>query len=164
MTHCLRATRSSFCSSNTARETLGVEPVADTPRPAEDAAIAEQETALSNPDWTHRQGRKLVELGVKIAAGTHLTESAHKARGGLIRANLVARDGAVADLMLSGDITCLPEDGIDRLSASLAGVALRHEELVAAATSAIGELALDIPGVEPADIATVVMNAVEAGD
>ena len=145
-------------------ETLGVEPVADTPRPAEDAAIAEQETALSNPDWTHRQGRKLVELGVKIAAGTHLTESAHKARGGLIRANLVARDGAVADLMLSGDITCLPEDGIDRLSASLAGVALRHEELVAAATSAIEELALDIPGVDPADIATVVMNAVEAGD
>jgi lipoate-protein ligase A len=140
---------------------LGVEPVEDRPTAAEEAAIAEQEAALSDPEWTHRQGRKFVELGVKISAGTHLTESAHKARGGLIRAHLVARDGAIADLMLSGDFTCLPDDGVDRLAAKLAGTKLDQGALAAAAAAAMRELKLDMPGVEPADIAAVVMAAVE---
>ncbi|MEX0852332.1 MAG: biotin/lipoate A/B protein ligase family protein, partial [Bauldia sp.] len=73
---------------------LGVTVAAAEPSAGELAAIAEQEAALSDPAWTRRQGRKFTELGVKIAAGTHLTESMHKARGGLIRAHLVARDGA----------------------------------------------------------------------
>ena len=140
---------------------LGVTVVADRPTAAEESAIADQEAALSDPAWTYRQGRKLVELGVKIAAGTHLTESMHKARGGLIRTHLVARDGAVANLMLSGDFTCLPEDGVDRLAAALVGVKLEQEALTAAAAAALRSLKLDMPGVEPSDIATVVMAAVE---
>jgi len=140
---------------------LGVTPVADLPTAAEEKAIAQQEAVLSDPSWTQRQGRKFVALGVKIAAGTHLTESMHKARGGLIRAHLVARDGSVANLMLSGDFTCLPDDGVDRLAARLVGTRLDQAALTAAAASALKDLALDMPGVEPADIATVVMAAVE---
>ena len=82
-------------------------------------------------------------------------------RGGLIRAHLVARDGTIADLMLSGDFTCLPEDGADRLAAALAGVKLDEPALTTAADAAMRSLGLDMPGVEPADIATVVMAAVE---
>jgi len=140
---------------------VSIEPVRATI--AEEEAIAGQEATLSDPAWTSRAGRKLVELGVKIAAGTHLTESVHKAAGGLIRAHLVARDGAVADLMLSGDYTCLPEDGMDRLAAALAGVSLTQAALTAAAEAAMQRLKLDVPGIAPADIATVVMSAVEAG-
>ncbi len=44
----------------------------------------------------------------------------HKARGGLIRVHLLARDGKIAELMLSGDFTCLPPDGIDRLAETAA--------------------------------------------
>jgi lipoate---protein ligase len=52
------------------------------------SSCAEKE--LSDPDWTFRRGRKLVESGVKISADTpsdrkHL----HKARGGLIRVHLL---------------------------------------------------------------------------
>ena len=79
---------------------------------------------------------KLVELGVKIAAGTHLTESMHKAKGGLIRAHLLARDGKVAELMLSGDFTCLPPDGIDRLAEKLHGAPLEQDALAEAAPAA----------------------------
>jgi lipoate-protein ligase A len=143
---------------------LGVTAVADGPTAAEEAAIAEQEALLSDPAWTQRQGRKFVALGVKISAGTHLTESAHKARGGLIRAHLLARDGVIADLMLSGDYTCLPVDGADRLAAALIGTRLDNEALTAAAGAAMGQLALDMPGVEPADIAAAVMAAVAPAD
>ncbi len=143
-------------------DVLGVEPVEDTPTQAELDAIAARETELSDPQWTHRQGRKLTELGVKIAAGTHLTESMHKAPGGLIRTHLLARDGKIASLMLSGDFTCLPEDGVDRLAERLVGTRLEEGEVARAAEAAIADLGLDMPGVQPADIETTIMGAVAA--
>ncbi len=140
---------------------LGVTVVEDKATEAEEKAIEAEEKALTDPAWLNLQGRKLVELGVKISAGTHLTESMHKARGGLIRVHLLARDGKVAELMLSGDFTSLPPDGIDRLAARLHGTALEHNALTTAAAEGFNALKLDMPGVEPADIATVVMGAVE---
>ena len=142
-------------------ETLSVTVVEDTPTEAEEKAVAAEEKALADPGWTYLQGRKLVELGVKISAGLHLTESMHKAKGGLIRVHLLARDGKVAELMLSGDFTCLPPDGIDRLAAALHGAALEQDALKQATAAGFKALRLDMPGVEPADIATAVMGAVE---
>jgi lipoate-protein ligase A len=145
-------------------ETLGVTVVEDGPTAAEIKAIEAEDAALSDPAWIYRQGRKLLELGVKIAAGTHLTESMHKARGGLIRVHLLARHGRIAELMLSGDFTCLPPDGIDRLAEKLHGAKLDQDVLTGAVAAAFRDLTLDMPGVEPADIATAVMGAVETSD
>ncbi len=143
-------------------ETLGVEPVADQPTDEELAAIERAEALLMDPEWTFVQGRKFVEMGVKISAGTHLTQSAHKAPGGLIRVHLLGRDKKVADLMISGDFTCLPPQGVDQLADKLKGVDLNPEALGAAAEKAIGELEIEIVGVGPADIATAIMGAVES--
>ncbi|MFC2969637.1 lipoate--protein ligase [Acidimangrovimonas pyrenivorans] len=145
-------------------EVLDVTPEFDSPTAAEQAAIAAAETRLADPDWTGVQGRKLVELGVKISAATHLTESAHKAPGGLIRVHLLGREGAIADLMISGDFTCLPPDGIDRLAAQLRGTALNRDALEAAAATAIDRLGIELPGVEPADLATAILAATETSD
>ena len=140
---------------------LGVTPVEDKPTAAELEAIEAEEKALTDPTWTYRQGRKLVELGVKVSAGTHLTESMYKARGGLIRVHLLARDGHIADLMLSGDFTCLPPEGIDRLAESLRGTRLDQSALREAVAAGFKDLKVEMPGVEPSDIATAVMGAVE---
>lgn len=145
------------------KDVLGVEPVMDQPTPEEWAAIEVAEVALQDPDWTRIKGRKLMEMGVKIAAGTHLTESAHKARGGLIRVHLVARDGRIADLMLSGDFTCLPPEGIDLLAARLRGVGLTMDGLGDETGRLMKELGIEMPGVEPQDIAQAIMLAVETG-
>lgn len=142
-------------------EVLKVDPVEDHPTDAELAAIDRAEAELADPDWTSLQGRKLVAMGVKIAAGTHLTESAHKAPGGLIRVHLLDRDGTVGDLMLSGDFTCLPPDGVDRLAARLTGTALDPQALSAAAQAAIADLGIDMPGVGADDLASAIMAAVE---
>jgi lipoate-protein ligase A len=145
-------------------EVLGVEPVLDQPTTAEWAAIAEAEAELADPDWTAYQGRKLVEMGVKISAGTHLTESARKAPGGLVRVHLLARDGRVADLMISGDFTCLPPDGIETLCARMRGTELSGEALESAASKALVELSIETPGVTAADFAATILAAVETGD
>ena len=145
-------------------DVLKVEPVMSEPSEAELAAIAKAEADLSSPDWTNLQGRKLVDLGVKISAGTHLTESAHKAPGGMMRVHLLGRDGIIANLMISGDFTCLPPDGIDRVCERLAGTALEAQAIAAAADSLMAELSVEMPGISGTDIATAVMAAVEAGD
>lgn len=143
---------------------LGVEPVEDQPTSEEWAAISAAETALVDPDWTHLQGRKLVEMGVKISAGTHLTEAAHKAPGGMIRVHLLGRDGAIGDLMISGDFTCLPPDGVDRLAAALRGSALDHAALVKAVDQITAAQGIEMPGVTGADLATAIMAAAETSD
>lgn len=145
-------------------DVLGVEPVESSPTDAEWAAIEKAERELADPDWTYAQGRKLVEMGVKISAGTHLTESAHKAPGGLMRVHLLAREGRIADLMISGDFTCLPPDGVDRLSKALVGTELSFDAIAAAASRHAEELRIELPGVTAKDMATAIMAAVETGD
>ncbi|MDE3122357.1 MAG: lipoate--protein ligase family protein [Paracoccaceae bacterium] len=140
-------------------EVLGVTPEPDGTTPAEEAAIAAAEARLADPDWSEVQSRKLVALGVKIAADTHLTEAAHKAPGGLIRVNLLEREGRVADLVLSGDFTCLPPDGIDRLAAGLTGVTLDRAPLETAIGAFLGAAAVETPGITPADFATAILAA-----
>ncbi|MFP4683988.1 MAG: lipoate--protein ligase [Ectothiorhodospira sp.] len=138
---------------------LGVSPVPDTPIPDEEAAIAEQERTLADPEWTHQKGRRFVEDGVRIAADTYLAEGAEKAPGGLIRARLLSRDGRVRDLSLSGDFTVFPETGMDRIARALRGQPLDLEGLEVAVSRAMVQEGLDLPGVEPRHIATAILNA-----
>ena len=139
---------------------LDVTPEADETTAAERDAIAAQETALTDPDWTYRVGHKFVDMGVKISADTHLTEAAHKAPGGLIRVQLLERDTAIADLALSGDFTCLPPTGIDALARALVGTKLEDPALTEAAEAGMKRLNLDMPGVPPAEIASAILAAV----
>ncbi len=141
-------------------ETLAVEPTPDAPTEAEERAIAEQETALREEDWTYRKGRKFVQMGVRISADTLLTEASHKAPGGLIRVRLLAKAGAIDNLMITGDFTCLPEDGIDRLGDGLAGAPLTEGALATRIAAQIGELGIEMPGVEATDIETAILAAV----
>ncbi len=138
-----------------------VEPYMDQPSGAELAAIAQSEIELVDPEWTFVQGRKFVEMGVKISSGTHLTQAMHKAPGGLIRVHLLDRDNKIADVLISGDFTCLPPDGVDRLAAHLVGTALVPEALSAAAEKGMADLNIEMPGVSGTDIASAIMGAVE---
>ena len=139
---------------------LEVEVELDEPTAAENAAIEQATTELTDPEWTYRKGRKLVDMGVKIAAGTHLTEGSHKAAGGLVRAQLMEKDDRIADLLLSGDFTVFPEDGMDRLADALHGQPLQEEALRPAIASCMQEIDLDAPGIEAADIAAAIMACI----
>jgi len=141
-------------------DVLGVTPTWSAPTEAELAAIAAAEVELADPDWTEVQKRKLVALGVKISADAHLTEAAHKAPGGMIRVNLLDDGGVVGDLVISGDFTCLPPDGADRLAETLRGTALNAEALTEAANQAIKTLEIEMPGVSAEDLSSAILAAV----
>lgn len=139
-----------------AADCLGVDPRADTVQAAEEVAIREEESHLAEPSWLHRIGRKLVPEGVKLAAGVHLTEGCHKARGGLVRARLLERQGSIADLELSGDFDCRPAHGLASLAARLRGVSLDDSELGEAVTRGMTELGIETAGVTAEDVAAAI--------
>lgn len=138
---------------------LGVTVVEDRPTAAEEAAIRAAETELADPEWTHRLGRRRAAMGVKIAAGTHLTEGLHKAPGGLVRVILRERDGRIDDLLIEGDFTALPDDGVAALAQRLRGVELTGAALLPAITGAVAEIGLDLPGVAPGDLVAALLGA-----
>ncbi len=125
------------------------------------AAIEMAEKELQDEEWTYVQGRKFVEMGVKISADTHLTESAHKAPGGLIRVHLLNRGGRIDDLMIAGDFTCLPPEGVDQLAGRLKGEGLQNGELASAIEKAMNELDIEMVGVSAVDIETAILFAVQ---
>jgi lipoate-protein ligase A len=137
-------------------ECLGQELVESEPTPAERAAIAAREQSMSDPAFIHQFGRRRIASGVKIAAATHLTEGAWKAPGGLIRVLLLERRGAVADLDISGDFTCLPASGLVDLAARLHGAPAEEAPLSRIIARAIADLGLDLPGVSPLDLARAI--------
>lgn len=139
---------------------LNVQINEDSPTANEWRAIEAQELELADPEWTYQVGKKFVPLGVKIADGTHLTEFAHKAAGGMIRVHLLETDGRIVQLLISGDFTCLPATGVQDLAQALVGVALEVAALTEAVAYKLNELNLDIPGVTVSDIVTTVLGAV----
>ena len=139
---------------------LKVEPVEGPPSDKEWRAIEEQEKQLADPEWTYQAGKKFVPLGVKIADGTHLTESAYKAPGGMIRVHLLEVDGRIAKLLMSGDFTCLPATGIDELASRLVGAPLAADALTQSVAEIVALLNLDLPGVSASDVSAAIMGAV----
>ncbi len=128
-------------------EWLGEELAESNPTPAERAAIVARETTMADPAFVYQSGRRRIASGVKIAAGTLLTEGTWKAPGGLIRVLLLERDGAIADLDISGDFTCLPAKGLARLATRLHGTSVEEVPVTSAISAAIADLGLDLPGV-----------------
>jgi lipoate-protein ligase A len=127
------------------------------PTRAERAAIAAREKSMADPAFVYRFGRRAVASGIKVAAGTHLTEGAWKAAGGLIRVLLLERDGSIADLDISGDFTCLPASGLAGLTTRLRGAPVEEARLSATIAQAITDLGLDLPGVAPDDLARAIV-------
>jgi lipoate-protein ligase A len=139
---------------------MGVHPVDDQPTPAEDRAIAAAAGRHADPAWTHRAGHKLVAGGFKIAEGVHLTEGERRAIGGLVRVRLLESDGRIENLDFTGDITCFPADGLERLARRLVGLSLDPAPgFIAEVTVAVGALGLDLPGVPASDLAQAILAA-----
>lgn len=137
--------------------TLAVEPVEDAPSAGETAAIDAATARHGDPAWIHRAGRKMVEGGVKIAEGVHLTEGERRTAGGLVRARMLEQDGRIKDLDLTGDITCLPADGLVRLARRLTGFPLDPAPALATEIAlAVRVLGLDLPGVTAEDVAETI--------
>jgi lipoate-protein ligase A len=146
-----RAVAASFVAH--AAGCLGLAAMPDAARPDEAAAIAAEERHLADPHWLGRVGRKLVPAGVKLAAGVYLTEGCHKAPGGLLRARVLEKDGAILDLELSGDVDC---PGLVALAGRLRGAPLEDPGLADRIARLMARLGIEALGMSARDVAAAI--------
>jgi len=136
-------------------ETLGDELVLDEPRPDELAAITEQEERIASAEWLHLDGLPPSGDKVRIAEGVDVLEGVYKAPGGLIRASVAVRDGAIDGILLSGDFFIEPAEALHDLQDGLVGV--EHTDLAVLAVVKETLDSSDAPGIDATDITTAIM-------
>ena len=136
-------------------EALGADVELGTISDREWRVIEELDGVLASEAWTHQRGG-LARAGVKIAEGVHVREAAHKAPGGLVRATVIERDGAIDDLVLSGDFFCYPPEALPALERNLVGTPLQEEALTARISTFLSDRGARLPRVEAADLAKAI--------
>jgi lipoate-protein ligase A len=124
---------------------------------AKELALAEQlDQQFATDEWLYQKGG-LRQSGVKIHEDVRVLEAAHKAPGGLIRVTARVRAGRIDDVTLSGDFTMLPKFAPGALELALRGTALDADAVHARIAEVYANLAIQSPGVTPADLTTAVM-------
>lgn len=89
---------------------------------------------------------------IKIREGVHVRNGVHKAKGGLVKAEVLIRDDRIEDVRIRGDFTLYPKDSLDDLERSLIGVPFRREEVLRKIEEFLSREDIDFPGVSAEDL------------
>jgi lipoate-protein ligase A len=81
--------------------------------------MEELAAGMMSDAWLYQKGKRASGRDVKIRAGVNLLQRAHKAKGGLIRADFEVTDGRFGKVVLSGDFFCFPQGAVRQLEKSL---------------------------------------------
>lgn len=114
-----------------------------------DGALAKKvkdlEARMVTDAWLYQKGKRVSGRDVKIRAGLNVVHKAHKAQGGLIRADFEIMDGRLGEVALSGDFFCFPQDAVRDLENRLKGRA--REETRSAITAFYASGQVETPGI-----------------
>jgi lipoate-protein ligase A len=81
--------------------------------------IDELGARLMSEEWLFQRRKPVPGREVKIRAGLNVIRKAHKAPGGLIRADYEVKEGRIKEVSVSGDFFCFPRTGIRELEERL---------------------------------------------
>ncbi len=77
----------------------------------------------------------------------------------LLRLFLMEEGGIIDSVKLTGDFFLYPEEGVDAIERSLAGVPCREKEIVDAVITAMKENSIEMVGLSPQSIARAILQA-----
>jgi len=109
------------------------------------AKMDELGARMMGEGWLHLRGKASPARSVKIRAGVSVKHRAHKATGGLMRADFEVTDGKFANMSISGDFFCFPEDGIVRMEKFIEGAPV--DSISGILTDFFSRHEIEIPGV-----------------
>jgi lipoate-protein ligase A len=129
--------------------------------PEEQNIMHELRSKYLSDHWLHMPELRhpsIVGKTLKIAEGISLIESSYKAEGGLIRVTAKMEDGRIADVLVSGDFTLFPKEGISAIEQALIGCRLNREQIASKIGTVYEEHLLESPGVRPDDFASALLS------
>jgi len=106
-------------------------------------------------EWLHQKGSRVEGRDVKIRAGVNVVHKMHKAQGGLIKAAFQVNEGRFANVRLSGDFFCFPEEAISWLESRIENRAV--EDVPDLLESFYAEKDVETPGIRIDDWMQVLM-------
>ena len=118
------------------------------------AAVERREMQMGSAEHVFSGGRRMARAELRAVRGLALVDLIHRSGGGLVRLRLLERAGVIEDIEITGELTCLPVDGLEALASRLIGLRRDAPDLAARIHSQIGLLGLELSGVTAADIAT----------
>jgi lipoate-protein ligase A len=104
---------------------------------------------LMSEEWLFQRGKPVPGREVKIRAGLNVIQRAHKAPGGLIRADYEVKEGGIKGVTVSGDFFCFPRTGIRNLEKRLEDQPL--EQIGALLDAFYSEDRVETPGITVQD-------------
>ncbi len=129
---------------------LDFEGVAEIPQEALSLADELKEEFTSEEALLEDTGRR--HRAIKIKEGLSVRTAVHKARGGLLRAEVYVREGALEEVRIYGDFTLYPKDSLRELEESLRGVPFEREPIRRKLEEFLGREDVEFPGVEVEDL------------
>jgi hypothetical protein len=124
---------------------------------------AELDDLFASDEWLHRiswQEPKTRRLAINC--DVRFLEAEHKVAGGLLRMSVRLVDGAIDDLLLSGDFSLLPGEALQDIRRSFLGVRLGAADWQQRIFSTWQRQTFDMPGVTPEDFVTITRKLVGA--
>ncbi len=122
-------------------------------REDEQAAIERRETQMAQMRHIFAGGQRMANAGMRATGGLKLVDLVRRSAGGLVRLRLLERDGMIEDIEITGELTSLPADGLDKLAAGLVGLRRDAPDLAVRIHDRMGRLGLELPGITAAEIA-----------
>jgi len=116
----------------------------------EEARAREYDALFLSPDWLFQKG-SLERPGIKIHEDVEVVESSLKTPGGLVRVTARLRGGRIDDVSISGDFTVFPRTAVRAFEQALLGSSPDRRAVLTIIERTYGALAIESPGVAPAD-------------
>jgi len=132
---------------------LAFEGFSDIPEEAVSLADELKEEFTSEEALLEDTGRK--HRAIKIKEGVFVRTAVHKARGGLLRAEIHILEGVIDDVRIYGDFTLYPKDSLRELEDSLKGVPFEKEPIKKKLEEFFRREEVEFPGVEVEDLLTL---------
>jgi lipoate-protein ligase A len=117
------------------------------------AAISRRELQMADEEHIFQGGRRMARAELRATGGVTMADLTYRGAGGQIRLRLLERSGAIAEIEITGDLTCLPSDGLERLAPRLVGLRRDAPDLAARIHGQMGLLGVELAGITAAELA-----------
>jgi lipoate-protein ligase A len=127
------------------------------------AAVAWRDTQMDQSTHLFAGGRRMAGANLRAVGGLAFVDIVQHGAAGRVQLRLLERAGVIEELQITGELTALPGDGLEKLAPRLIGLRRDAPDLATRIHMQIGLLGVELPGVTAGDLATALRPVARRG-